>query len=88
MSGATRSQCPTCGESFSSVGAFDFHRVGPYLPGRRRCLTALEMLTEGMMRDGNGWWCFDPARAKRPSQADLATRYGSAQQRSERRASA
>lgn len=56
MSGAIKSICPTCGEVFSSIAAFDSHRVGPYLPGRRRCLTAIEMLAEGMAQDSRGWW--------------------------------
>ncbi len=85
MSRPVKSECAACGEAFSSVGAFDFHRVGPYVPrGRRRCLTALEMLTEGMILDDQGCWGFAPGQA-RPDQATLAARYGQTTQQQETR---
>lgn len=89
MSRPVKSECAACREKFSSVGAFDFHRVGPYAPrGRRRCLTALEMLTEGMILDEKGCWDFDPAHPNRSNQAVLAARYGQGQQASAERTSA
>lgn len=57
--------CPTCGERFRSVRAFDMHRtgeygrVGPggqYLPAQRRCLTVSEMQAAGMLRNKRGLW--------------------------------
>jgi hypothetical protein len=60
----TRSVCPACGATFAGVRAFDAHRVGPYIPCGRRCLTPLEMQAEGMIQDARGWWM--PPAAKAP----------------------
>jgi hypothetical protein len=70
MSGAIKSTCPTCGAIFSSVAAFDVHRVGPYQPARRRCLTSLEMLAEGMSQDDRGWWMLPAATTKRTNSSE------------------
>jgi len=78
----TRSECGACGAVFAGVRVFDAHRVGPYIPGGRHCLTSSEMLAKGMIQDKRRWWYSDPG------QSDPTTRYGSIQQRSERRASA
>jgi hypothetical protein len=69
--------CPTCGEDFGSVSAFDAHRVGKYpqhgpseytgaladwAPEKgRRCLTVKELTERGWTRDGRERW-------RRPSQ--------------------
>jgi hypothetical protein len=70
MSGAIKSTCPTCGEIFASVAAFDFHRVGPYQPARRRCLTSLEMLAEGMNQDDRGWWALPAIDTKQTNKSE------------------
>lgn len=64
MSGAIKSVCSVCGATFSSVAAFDFHRVGPYVRGGRHCLTASEMQAEGMIQDERGWWKLPEAPAQ------------------------
>lgn len=64
-----RNQCPTCGEFFNSVGAFDKHRTGDYgkpvsgggyRPSSRRCLSAGEMATIGMEKNASGFWISEP----------------------------
>lgn len=50
-----RCQCPTCGEYFSRVRAFDRHRTGPIGIGRR-CLTGAEMIARGWQRNATGCW--------------------------------
>jgi hypothetical protein len=87
MSGAIKSICSACGEAFISVAAFDFHRVGPYLPGTRRCLTVSEMQAEGLLQDEQGCWGFAPGHA-RPDQATFATRYGRSAYQYEKRSNA
>jgi hypothetical protein len=52
--GCMWNQCPTCGELFESIYAFDYHRVGG--TGHRRCLTVEEMLTEGMVKNKYKRW--------------------------------
>ena len=65
--GTMRNQCPSCGELFNSVHSFEKHRVGrygipdpkkegDYLPANRRCLTAEEMIKEGMLKNTEGFW--------------------------------
>ena len=59
-------QCPTCGEIFNSVYAFDYHRTGKY--GKdRRCLTVEEMTKKGMVKNSSDRWV---SRASEP--ADIA----------------
>jgi hypothetical protein len=55
--------CPTCGEDFGSVSAFDKHRLGNHeyvlseeRPDGRRCLTPEEMQGRGMKKDKRGRW--------------------------------
>ena len=55
--------CATCRQDFSSVTAFDRHRVGnyayPWSPERedgRRCLIGDELLEVGMELDPRGRW--------------------------------
>jgi hypothetical protein len=55
--------CHACGEDFSSVGAFDAHRVGkhelnfPEHADGRRCMDADEMRAAGMELDVRRRWC-------------------------------
>jgi hypothetical protein len=53
---ATKSQCSHCHAIFTSLTAFDLHRIGNAERGKRRCLTPREMQTLGMMRNDKGWW--------------------------------
>jgi len=75
----SRCQCPTCGDYFGSVRAFDRHRVGPYAnPGQwrgaRRCLTEPEMIAAGWARNGRGFLLTpDPRRAGAGLQGDNGT---------------
>lgn len=52
--GSNISQCPVCGEVFSTVRNFDAHRVGPW--EARRCLTEDELLSKGYHKDDRGIW--------------------------------
>ena len=72
MSGAIRSQCCACGALFVSIAAFDYHRVGPYSSGGRRCLAFAEMLAKGMIQDTQGCWHFNPEQPC-PGVASLST---------------
>jgi hypothetical protein len=57
--------CPSCGERFTRVYAFDRHRVGE--PDHRRCLTPDEMRAKGMGQNSRGEWRNEarvPARAR------------------------
>ncbi len=56
--GSRRCQCPTCGEYFNSVTAFDRHRVGDF-DTARRCLTVAEMEAVGFMRNAARFWITD-----------------------------
>jgi hypothetical protein len=60
--------CTACGEDFSSVSAFDRHRVGRHaydfaegldmgLEDGRRCRDEGEMRSAGMAPDPRGRWC-------------------------------
>jgi hypothetical protein len=58
--------CRSCSTDFSSVTAFDRHRVGVYAylwsPDRedgRRCLVGDELLEAGMELDARGHWGTD-----------------------------
>ena len=63
-------RCGACGCDFTSVEAFDAHRVGrhelnyPEHENGRRCLTAGEMSDLGWLVDGRCRW-FNPARSAR-----------------------
>jgi hypothetical protein len=46
--------CPGCGLDFSSVSAFDKHRVGRHDPDERRCLDVGEIHDAGMELDPRG----------------------------------
>lgn len=48
-------QCPTCGEIFNSVYAFDYHRTGKYGVDRR-CLKVDEMVEKGMIKNRYKRW--------------------------------
>lgn len=48
-------QCPTCGEFFNSTSAFDKHRIGEYEVARR-CLSVVEMLAIGMVKNSKDFW--------------------------------
>jgi hypothetical protein len=48
-------QCPTCGELFNSIFAFDWHRTGQF--GKdRRCLTIDEMKAKKMAKNRYDRW--------------------------------
>jgi hypothetical protein len=51
-----RCRCSACGQQFNSTTAFDAHRVGDYLPQRRRCLTPEHMIARGMHLNPGGYW--------------------------------
>lgn len=64
-----RNQCPSCGEFFNSVGAFDKHRTGEYgkpvssgtySPSSRRCLSVGGMVAIGMEKNASGFWISSP----------------------------
>ena len=54
--------CRSCSLDFSSLGAFDRHRVGkheldwPEHPDGRRCMDESEMIEAGMEVDSRGRW--------------------------------
>lgn len=59
-----RCQCPTCGDSFSSVRGFERHRIGAVGGLDRRCMTEGEMLAAGWQRNARGFLLTpDPRRA-------------------------
>jgi hypothetical protein len=57
----SRCQCPTCGDYFNGLDAFDRHRIGSYAksgqPDTRRCLAVAEMQARGFIRNAAGFWC-------------------------------
>jgi hypothetical protein len=75
-----KSTCGACNRVFASLGSFDMHRVGSYgepiynekgrivgyTPCERRCLTEIEMRTNGMIKNERGHWTtgvvFDTSR--------------------------
>jgi hypothetical protein len=62
--------CGACGSDFTSVEAFDRHRVGkhdldyPEHEDGRRCLVGWELSDLGWLVDARGRW-FDPERSGR-----------------------
>ncbi|KAI3593899.1 hypothetical protein D9X30_1074 [Cupriavidus sp. U2] len=50
-----RNQCPTCGEYFNSMSAFDKHRIGEFGTDRR-CMTETEMNSAGMVKNAEDFW--------------------------------
>ena len=48
-------QCPSCGEMFRSIFAFDKHRTGR-IGVNRRCMSVVEMQHCGMSINENGLW--------------------------------
>ena len=49
--------CRSCREDFTSVEAFDEHRVGSHTePGDRRCRTTSELTQLGWARNQSGRW--------------------------------
>src|SRR5690349_18947032 len=53
-------QCTGCGDYFTTVAAFDMHRVfdNPEMPDwrTRHCMSEAEMLAVGMSRNDRGYW--------------------------------
>jgi len=66
--GSMVNQCPSCGEIFNSLGAFDKHRAGEYgkpvkdgySPSSRHCLTHDQMISIGMLRNSKNNWISSP----------------------------
>jgi len=50
-----RNQCAGCGAYFNSTRAFDKHRTGR-IGIDRRCMTAEQMSTAGMVLRDDGFW--------------------------------
>lgn len=50
-----RNQCPSCGEYFNSVYAFDKHRKGSHGVDRH-CLNIEQMSAIGMDKNLDGFW--------------------------------
>lgn len=48
--------CTECHQTFTGNTSGDKHRVGPFFPGGRRCLTADEMRAKGMAQNARGQW--------------------------------
>jgi hypothetical protein len=62
----SRNQCPTCGELFNSVSAFDRHRRGSYQKRTRHCLTPEEMTAKGMTKNEGGFWVTEKRKPSAP----------------------
>lgn len=66
--GSMVNQCPSCGEIFNSLVAFDKHRTGEYgkpvkngySPHTRRCRSHEEMHDIGMEHNSKGYWISAP----------------------------
>ena len=58
--------CSTCHLTFTAVGGFDFHRIGP--ADARRCRTTAELTDKGYEPNSHDQW-------RKPAPADL---YGQA----------
>ena len=63
-------QCPTCGEVFESIYAFDYHRTGK-VGVNRRCLTISEMLGKGMEKNKYDRWISSISRYSYRNESDL-----------------
>jgi hypothetical protein len=50
--------CRSCNEDFSSVEAFDRHRVGRHAGPERRCLDTEELTAKGWVKNDRGRWVF------------------------------
>jgi hypothetical protein len=80
----SRCQCPTCGDYFNGLDAFDRHRIGNYAkPGQsntRQCLTVAEMIAARFIRNAAGCWMTDSReqRAARRSAAGFSAPRGRA----------
>lgn len=70
-----RCQCPTCGEYFNGLDAFDHHRIGNYAkgnrPNTRRCLAVAELEAAGFVRNAAGFWMTD-SNAQRAARRSVA----------------
>lgn len=53
--GHKRCKCPSCGEFFNSIAAFDKHRAGTHVEGKT-CLDAEGMKAIGMDTNNDGYW--------------------------------
>jgi hypothetical protein len=51
-----KSSCRRCGQTFTSLSAFDLHRTGKFQHKMRRCPTEQDMLAKGMVQNAKGWW--------------------------------
>jgi hypothetical protein len=51
-----RCECPSCGLCLNSTNAFDRHRVGPFRPLQRRCLSEAELVARGWAPGAAGYW--------------------------------
>jgi hypothetical protein len=60
------SYCAGCRRAFSSVSAFDLHRVGLFTHNQRHCLTPQEMHARGMARNDKGQWTLPPIEQGAP----------------------
>jgi hypothetical protein len=66
--GSMVNQCPSCGEIFNSLGAFDKHRTGEYgkpikggySASTRRCQSTNEMTKLGMVQNKLKRWISAP----------------------------
>lgn len=71
-------KCSGCSHDFTSLSAFDKHRVGSFTRNTRRCMTEAEMLAHGLERRASGKWGYpaDPrflARIAASREAVLAS---------------
>src|SRR5579859_7021010 len=51
-----KAECAKCATLFTTVRAFDLHRIGTYAPKTRQCLGEAQMHAKGMTQNGKGWW--------------------------------
>ena len=56
--GLRRCVCASCQESFSSVTAFEKHRIGRH-DKDRRCLGVGEMYEKGLRENDEGYWALE-----------------------------
>jgi hypothetical protein len=60
------SYCTGCRRTFSSVSAFDLHRVGLFTHNQRHCFTLQEMSARGMARNDKDQWTLPPVEQGTP----------------------